>query len=97
MAGKQSVNIDPLLEPLLAPTRDEEIDQYLSQLIDTHVGPVIKGVVRHKLHLNSHRGIEQADAAIHSPNEHLVIDQYHRGIEALIRFICDFAEQSPQQ
>src|SRR5215475_11173038 len=62
MEGKQSVNVDPLLEPLLAPTRDEEIDQYLSQLIATHVGPVIKGVVRHKLHLNSHRGIEQADA-----------------------------------
>ena len=37
-------------------------------------------------------GIEQADAAIHSPNEHLVIDQYHRGIEALIRFICLFGE-----
>jgi RNA polymerase sigma factor (sigma-70 family) len=62
MSGNQSANIDPLLEPLLAPTRDEEIDQYLSQLIATHVGPVIKGIVRHKLHLNSHRGIEQADA-----------------------------------
>jgi hypothetical protein len=61
MAGKQSVKIDPLLEPLLAPTRDEEIDQYISQLIATHVGPVTKGVVRHKLHLNSHRGIEQKD------------------------------------
>jgi hypothetical protein len=44
MAGKQTVNTDPLLEPLLAPTRDEEIDQYVSQLIATHVGPVIKGV-----------------------------------------------------
>jgi DNA-directed RNA polymerase specialized sigma24 family protein len=62
MSGNQPANIDPLLEPLLAPTRDEEIDQYLSQLIATHVGPVIKGIVRHKLHLNSHRGIEQADA-----------------------------------
>jgi acetylornithine deacetylase/succinyl-diaminopimelate desuccinylase-like protein len=39
-------------------------------------------------------GIEQADAAIHSPNEHLVIDQYHRGIEALIHFICRFADSS---
>jgi RNA polymerase sigma factor (sigma-70 family) len=62
MAGKQSANIDPLLEPLLEPNRDEEIDQYLSQLIATHVGPVIKGIVRHKLHMNSHGGIEQADA-----------------------------------
>jgi acetylornithine deacetylase/succinyl-diaminopimelate desuccinylase-like protein len=33
-------------------------------------------------------GIAQADSAIHSPNEHLAIDNYHRGIEALIRFIC---------
>jgi acetylornithine deacetylase/succinyl-diaminopimelate desuccinylase-like protein len=34
-------------------------------------------------------GIAQADSAIHSPNEHLAIDNYHRGIEALIRFICE--------
>jgi len=33
-------------------------------------------------------GIEQADCAIHSPNEHLLISQYHTGIEALIRFMC---------
>ena len=33
-------------------------------------------------------GISQADCAIHSPNEHLAVDQYHRGIEAVIRFIC---------
>jgi acetylornithine deacetylase/succinyl-diaminopimelate desuccinylase-like protein len=33
-------------------------------------------------------GIAQADCALHSPNEHLAIDNYHRGIEALIRFIC---------
>lgn len=33
-------------------------------------------------------GIAQADDAIHSPNEHLVVDHYHRGIEAVIRFIC---------
>jgi acetylornithine deacetylase/succinyl-diaminopimelate desuccinylase-like protein len=33
-------------------------------------------------------GISQADDAIHSPNEHLVVDYYHRGIEAVIRFIC---------
>ena len=36
-------------------------------------------------------GISQADSAIHSPNEHLVIDNYHRGIEAVIRFICALA------
>jgi len=33
-------------------------------------------------------GIAQADCALHSPNEHLAIDNYHRGIEALIRFMC---------
>jgi len=32
-------------------------------------------------------GIPQADDAVHSPNEHLAIDHYHRGIEAVIRFI----------
>ncbi len=37
-------------------------------------------------------GIAQADNAIHSPNEHLVVDQYHRGIEAVIRFICLLAD-----
>ena len=42
-------------------------------------------------------GIEQADAAIHSPNEHLQVDQYHRGIEALIRFICLFGGEPAQQ
>jgi acetylornithine deacetylase/succinyl-diaminopimelate desuccinylase-like protein len=36
-------------------------------------------------------GIPQADSAIHSPNEHLVIDNYYRGIEAVIRFLCGFA------
>lgn len=36
-------------------------------------------------------GIAQADSAIHSPNERLVVDNYHRGIEAVIRFICGFA------
>ena len=37
-------------------------------------------------------GIAQADCAIHSPNEHLLIDNYHRGIEAVIRFICGLAQ-----
>lgn len=37
-------------------------------------------------------GIAQSDSAIHSPNEHFVIDNYHRGIEAVIRFICGLAD-----
>ena len=36
-------------------------------------------------------GIAQSDCAIHSPNEHLVVDNYHRGIEAVITFICGLA------
>jgi hypothetical protein len=51
-----------LLKALLSPTGDGETDQFLSQLIATHAEPVIKGIIRHKLHLNSHRGIEQAEA-----------------------------------
>ncbi|HKW60840.1 MAG TPA: dipeptidase [Candidatus Dormibacteraeota bacterium] len=38
-------------------------------------------------------GIAQADCAIHSPNEHLQVDNYHRGIEAVIRFICGLAPE----
>ena len=37
-------------------------------------------------------GIAQADCALHSPNEHLLVDNYHRGIEAVIRFICGLEE-----
>ena len=37
-------------------------------------------------------GIPQADDAVHSPNEHLAVDHYHHGIEAVIRFICKLAE-----
>jgi acetylornithine deacetylase/succinyl-diaminopimelate desuccinylase-like protein len=36
-------------------------------------------------------GISQADSAIHSPNERLLVDNYHRGIEAVIRFVCRLA------
>jgi acetylornithine deacetylase/succinyl-diaminopimelate desuccinylase-like protein len=38
-------------------------------------------------------GIPQADDAVHSPNEHLAVDNYHRGIEAVIRFICKLGDQ----
>jgi acetylornithine deacetylase/succinyl-diaminopimelate desuccinylase-like protein len=39
-------------------------------------------------------GIAQADAAAHSPNERLVVDNYLRGIEAVIRFICKLGDQA---
>ncbi|GAC1507377.1 MAG: dipeptidase [Candidatus Dormibacteraceae bacterium] len=38
-------------------------------------------------------GIAQSDSAIHSPNERLVVDNYYRGVEAVIRFICAMAER----
>ena len=37
-------------------------------------------------------GIPQADEGAHSPNERLAVDNYHRGIEAVIRFICRLAD-----
>jgi acetylornithine deacetylase/succinyl-diaminopimelate desuccinylase-like protein len=38
-------------------------------------------------------GIPQADNAVHSPNEHLAVEQYHGGIEAVIRFMCKLGEE----
>jgi acetylornithine deacetylase/succinyl-diaminopimelate desuccinylase-like protein len=40
-------------------------------------------------------GIDEADTAIHSPNERLTVEQYHLGIEALIRFIGGFSAGQP--
>ena len=39
-------------------------------------------------------GVAQSDSAVHSPNEHFAVDNYHRGIEAVIRFICGLAAES---
>lgn len=36
-------------------------------------------------------GIAQADSGVHSPNERLLVDNYFRGIDAVIRFICGMA------
>ncbi|HVH64422.1 MAG TPA: M20/M25/M40 family metallo-hydrolase, partial [Candidatus Acidoferrum sp.] len=38
-------------------------------------------------------GVPQADEGAHSPNERMVVDNYHGGIEAVIRFICHLAER----
>lgn len=56
------VRIDPLLEPLLPESGDERADELLTRLIDEHAGPVIKGVIRYKLHLNSHRATQREEA-----------------------------------
>ena len=54
--------IDILLEPLLLEPSDEQADQFLSQLITVHAEPVIKGVIRFKLRLNSYRETQRAEA-----------------------------------
>lgn len=62
MVKKQSRAIDPSLEPLLLLTDDELAGDLLSRLITSHAEPVIKEIIRHKLHLNPHHGAWQADA-----------------------------------
>jgi DNA-directed RNA polymerase specialized sigma24 family protein len=59
---KLPANTDVLLEPLLQAAGNEQADTFLSQLITTHVEPVIKGVIRYKLHFNSNQAVEQAEA-----------------------------------
>lgn len=54
--------IDTLLEPLLLEVSDQQADELLSQLITLHAEPVIKGIIRYKLHLNSHRADGRAEA-----------------------------------
>ena len=59
---KSPAQIDALLEPLLLEASDERADELLSQLINAHAEPVIKGVIRYKLHLNSHRATQREEA-----------------------------------
>jgi RNA polymerase sigma factor (sigma-70 family) len=54
--------IDALLEPLLLEAGDEQADELLLRLITVHAEPVIKGVIRHKLHLGSSRATQRAEA-----------------------------------
>lgn len=56
------VKIDVLLEPLMTEASDEHADELLSQLITVHAEPVIKGVIRFKLRLNSFRETQRAEA-----------------------------------
>ena len=60
--GKSLAKIDTLLEPLLLEASDEQADKLLSQLITVHAEPVIKGIIRYKLHLSSYRADGQAEA-----------------------------------
>jgi RNA polymerase sigma factor (sigma-70 family) len=62
MVKKSSAKIDALLEPLLMEASDDQADELLSQLITVHAEPVIKGIIRYKLHLSSHRADGRAEA-----------------------------------
>ena len=61
MAKETTARIDALLEPLLLAASDEQADEILLRLITTHAEPVIKGIIRYKLHLNSHQADEADD------------------------------------
>jgi DNA-directed RNA polymerase specialized sigma24 family protein len=56
------VKIDVLLEPLLTEVSDVQADEILSHLITDHAEPVIKGVIRFKLRLNSFRETQREEA-----------------------------------
>ncbi len=56
------VKIDILLEPLLTEVSDQQADDLLSQLITVHAAPVIKGVIRFKLRLNSFRETQREES-----------------------------------
>jgi RNA polymerase sigma factor (sigma-70 family) len=62
MVEKSSAKIDSLLEPLLLEASDEQADELLSRLITVHAEPVIKGIIRYKLHLGAHRVDGRAEA-----------------------------------
>lgn len=51
-----------LLEPLLLEASDERADELLLRLIEVHAEPVIKGIIRYKLHLNSYRADGRPEA-----------------------------------
>jgi RNA polymerase sigma factor (sigma-70 family) len=62
MVKKSPANIDALLEPLLLAASDEQAEELLLGLITDHAEPVIKGIIRYKLHLSSHKAAQRAEA-----------------------------------
>src|SRR5262245_34502154 len=62
--GKQMCGqrIDSLLAPLLLNVDGEEANEFLARLISAHVEPVINGVIRYKLHLDSSGGSAVTEA-----------------------------------
>ncbi len=62
MAKQSSAKIDTLLEPLLLEASDEQADELLLRLITVHAEPVIKGIIRYKLHLSSYQSDGRAES-----------------------------------
>ena len=62
MNGEKVVKIDALLEPLLLEASEQHADEFLSRLISEHAEPVVKGIIRYKLHLSFHRPAQRDEA-----------------------------------
>ncbi|HKY03618.1 MAG TPA: hypothetical protein VJQ56_01945 [Blastocatellia bacterium] len=62
MVEKSSAKIDTLLEPLLREASDERADELVLQLITLHAEPVIRGIIRYKLHLSLYRADGRAES-----------------------------------
>ena len=56
------LKFDTLLEPLLKEESSERADDFLLKLISEYAEPVIKGVIRYKLHLSSSQATQKADS-----------------------------------
>jgi DNA-directed RNA polymerase specialized sigma24 family protein len=98
MVKKPSAKIDKVLEPLLLAASDEQAGDFLLQVINAHAEPVIKGIIRYKLHLSYHQAqrteaddiyqevLLQLLTELHqlrnAPDEHPITDL--RGIAAVI-------------
>jgi RNA polymerase sigma factor (sigma-70 family) len=54
--------IDTLLEPLMLAASAEQVDESLTRIVQSHVEPIIKGIIRYKLHLRSQDAWQQAEA-----------------------------------
>jgi RNA polymerase sigma factor (sigma-70 family) len=59
---KSLAKIDILLEPLLSEANDQKADELLMELITVYAEPVIRGIIRYKLHLNPRLADGRAEA-----------------------------------
>lgn len=57
---QSSINIDPMLEPLLLSSNNDGVDEFLLGLINGHMERMIKGIIRYKLRL-SYAQSDEAD------------------------------------